>query len=237
MLSASLRALLKALLFSLILHGVLLTWLVPWEPPFLRPVPGILHARLQPGKSGSPAQPAPVAQPQPRPQASTQAPPRMIKQAPSPVSGELPESIPNAVSDAKPSGLLSRGPKSGVLEATAPEVSTASGAQADPLPPGRGGDPDALREFRMALARAARAARHYPATAREQGLEGVVRLRLSWRQGLPMPLVSLQQGSGHLLLDEAALEMLRQALAATPVPRELPAFDLVLPVEFSLGPS
>lgn len=89
----------------------------------------------------------------------------------------------------------------------------------------------------MALARAARAARHYPAMARERGQEGVVRLRLSWRQGMASPRISLQQGSGHPLLDEAAQEMLRQALAATPPPRELPAFDFVLPVEFSLGSS
>lgn len=230
MLPASLRALLKALLLSLMLHGLLLTWLAPREMPSL-PVPGILQARLRAGPTVQ--QPGPVA----RPQRSEQSPRRASGQQASPASRGRSALAPRVSPNAELPGLASLAPASGEVGAVAPGAAVASDAAPDPAPAAAVGDPDALREFRMALARAARAARHYPAMARERGQEGVVRLRLSWRQGMASPRISLQQGSGHPLLDEAAQEMLRQALAATPLPRELPAFDFVLPVEFSLGPS
>ncbi len=230
MLPASLRALLKALLLSLMLHGLLLTWLAPREMPSLL-APGILQARL---RAGPPVQqPGPIA----RPQRSEQAPRRASGQQASPASRGRSALAPRVSPNAELPGLASLAPTSGEVGAVAPGAAVASDAAPDPAPAATVGDPDALREFRMALARAARAARHYPAMARERGQEGVVRLRLSWRQGMASPRISLQQGSGHPLLDEAAQEMLRQALAATPLPRELPAFDFVLPVEFSLGPS
>lgn len=230
MLPASLRALLKALLLSLMLHGLLLTWLAPREMPSLL-APGILQARL---RAGPPVQqPGPIA----RPQRSEQAPRRASGQQASPAARGRSALAPRVSPNAELPGLVSRAPASGEVGAVAPGAALASDAAPDPAPAATVGDPDALREFRMALARAARAARHYPAMARERGQEGVVRLRLSWRQGMASPRISLQQGSGHPLLDEAAQEMLRQALAATPPPRELPAFDFVLPVEFSLGPS
>lgn len=230
MLPASLRALLKALLLSLMLHGLLLTWLAPREMPSLL-APGILQARL---RADPPVQqPGPVA----RPQRSEQAPRRASGQQVSPASRGRSALAPRVSPNAELPGLASLAPASGEVGAVAPGAAVASDAAPDPAPAAAVGDPDALREFRMALARAARAARHYPAMARERGQEGVVRLRLSWRQGMASPRISLQQGSGHPLLDEAAQEMLRQALAATPLPRELPAFDFVLPVEFSLGPS
>lgn len=230
MLPASLRALLKALLLSLMLHGLLLTWLAPREMPSLL-APGILQARLRAGPTVQ--QPGPVA----RPQRSEQAPRRASGQQASPASRGRSALAPRVSPNAELPGLASLAPASGEVGAVAPGAAVASDAAPDPAPAATVGDPDALREFRMALARAARAARHYPAMARERGQEGVVRLRLSWRQGMASPRISLQQGSGHPLLDEAAQEMLRQALAATPLPRELPAFDFVLPVEFSLGPS
>ena len=230
MLPASLRALLKALLLSLMLHGLLLTWLAPREMPSLL-APGILQAHL---RAGPPVQqPGPIA----RPQRSEQAPRRASGQQASPASRGRSALAPRVSPNAELPGPASLAPASGEVGAVAPGAAVASDAAPDPAPAATVGDPDALREFRMALARAARAARHYPAMARERGQEGVVRLRLSWRQGMASPRISLQQGSGHPLLDEAAQEMLRQALAATPLPRELPAFDFVLPVEFSLGPS
>ncbi len=232
MLPASLRALLKALLLSLALHGVLLAWFGPWETPSL-PVPAILQAQLRAGTSVP--RPGPIAQPQQ--QRSVQAPRVHSRQQASAASSKRLELAPRTAPSAERPVLPFRAPASGEAEEAVPGATVASGSPPDPAPPATVGDPDVLREFRMALARAARAARHYPAMARERGQEGVVRLRLSWRQGMASPRISLQQGSGHPLLDEAAQEMLRQALAATPLPRELPAFDFVLPVEFSLGPS
>lgn len=97
--------------------------------------------------------------------------------------------------------------------------------------------PDALRDYRLALARAAKPFRRYPALARERGWEGIVRVELSWRAGVPGALVSMAESCGHGMLDEQAVEMLRRAAAQTPLPASLQghSFSMVLPVEFSLN--
>lgn len=95
---------------------------------------------------------------------------------------------------------------------------------------------DALRDYRIALGRAAGYHRRYPALARERGQEGTVRVKMQWLAHLAQPRVTLEAGSGHALLDEQALTMLSLAVAQTPVPEVLRqrSFGMVLPVEFSL---
>lgn len=97
-------------------------------------------------------------------------------------------------------------------------------------------DADALREFRMTLARAAKGFRRYPALARERNWEGVVRVQLEWGRGNGGAQVKVVEGSGYPLLDEQALAMLQQAVRRTPLPEGLQgrSFELILPVEFSL---
>lgn len=97
-------------------------------------------------------------------------------------------------------------------------------------------DADALREFRMALARAAREFRRYPALARERHWEGVAKVQLRWPKGPGEVQVWLIEGSGHVILDEQAVAMLQQAVRRTPMPEALRGqrLEMVLPVEFSL---
>lgn len=105
-------------------------------------------------------------------------------------------------------------------------------------PPGVAGatvDADDLRQYRMALAIEARRFRRYPALARERGWEGVAEVGVTLDlQGAPQVL--LHVSSGHVLLDEAALEMLRQSVRAVPVSAALRGREirLLLPVRFSL---
>lgn len=127
----------------------------------------------------------------------------------------------------------------------APQASSPGGAQAekgrlkpemtasDPAPRV---DENALRQYRIALAQAAREFRRYPALARERGWEGVVRVRLQWPRGGGECVVEVLKGSGHSLLDEQAVLMLEQAARRSPLPESLrgQSFELILPVEFSL---
>lgn len=98
---------------------------------------------------------------------------------------------------------------------------------------------NALPDYRLTLARAAKGFRRYPSLARERGWEGVVRVQLSWRagiSGISGVTVSVEESCGHGILDEQAQEMLRRAVVQAPLPPELQgrSFSMVLPVEFSL---
>lgn len=103
------------------------------------------------------------------------------------------------------------------------------------LPEMAGLDADALRGFRVALAREARRYKHYPAQAVEAGWQGTVELEATIRMG-GGDGVRLVRSSGHALLDGAALDMMNKALAATAVPATLREQDFLisLPVMFEL---
>lgn len=96
-----------------------------------------------------------------------------------------------------------------------------------------------LREYRVALAIAARRFKHYPLVARESGWEGRVEVALSVGAGQREPHASLARSSGYRALDEQALSMVEQAAAVTLLPEGLQGaeFRVVLPIEFSLEAS
>ena len=99
-----------------------------------------------------------------------------------------------------------------------------------------GVSPDDLREYRLALAVAARRFKRYPTLARERGWEGRVEVAVtvsSWQRG---PQSSLVHSSGHAALDEQALSMIAQASATTMLPESLKGrdFRVLLPIEFTL---
>ena len=95
---------------------------------------------------------------------------------------------------------------------------------------------DDLRQYRMALAIAARRFKHYPPLARERGWQGRVEVAVSVSAWQRAPAVLLIRSSGHVALDEQALAMLEQAAASTLLPESLQGRDLrvLLPIEFSL---
>jgi protein TonB len=99
-----------------------------------------------------------------------------------------------------------------------------------------GVSPDDLREYRLALAVAARRFKRYPTLARERGWEGRVEVAVTvspWQRG---PQSSLVHSSGHAALDEQALSMIAQASATTMLPESLKGrdFRVLLPIEFTL---
>jgi protein TonB len=94
-----------------------------------------------------------------------------------------------------------------------------------------------LRDYRFALATAARRFKRYPAPARESGWEGTAEVAVIFNRWSPGAQVVLVRSSGRDVLDKEALSMLQQAAGATDLPDSLwsKSFRVVLPVVFSLA--
>lgn len=135
-----------------------------------------------------------------------------------------PLAIPEPAADAKP--------------ATPTLASTTSAAvrSADSPAVVDGVDAEGLRSYRLALAREAKRHKRFPTRAIEAGWTGTTELRVSVSADGTAPTVWLEKSSGHDALDEAALDMLRNALPTTPVPPTLRGrtFVVNLPVVFEL---
>lgn len=98
-------------------------------------------------------------------------------------------------------------------------------------------DADGLRQYRLALAVEARRFRRYPARAREASIGGTVEIRVAVAAGGQAQEVELARSSGHELLDDAALEMMKKAVPRATVPDRLRGhvFVVSLPVVFDLA--
>ena len=96
--------------------------------------------------------------------------------------------------------------------------------------------PDGIRQYGLNLAREARNYRRFPVLARQRGLEGEVSVVVGTVAGVAVPQVSLSQGSGIDVLDNAALEMVRLAVGSALLPESLRGreFALTLPIRFKL---
>ncbi|MDR2787396.1 MAG: TonB family protein [Candidatus Accumulibacter sp.] len=80
---------------------------------------------------------------------------------------------------------------------------------------------DDILRYRSALGKQARRLRRYPPLAREQGWEGSAEITLRFRREDAAPTLSLTASSGYDILDEQALETLRQAIRRTERPAGL----------------
>jgi protein TonB len=210
--------LVRALVLSLVFH-LFLFWpdLAMREPatPAAPLVASLRPAAAEVTPAVAPADAAPPAKPK-------------IVTAPKPNAPPLPET-PSRDTSAEPVPAPA-------AEISAPAAAPPRAVITSALPPTAGLDPDGLRAFRIALAVEAQRFKRYPARAVEGGWIGTVELRVSLAPGQSLPLVQVSKSSGHQLLDDAALEMVRKALPMTPVPASLrgQAFVVDLPVVFNL---
>jgi protein TonB len=97
-------------------------------------------------------------------------------------------------------------------------------------------DAEGLRQYRVSLAVAARRLRNYPAQALANGWQGSVEIRLTIApSGLAQP-AQLLRGSGHTMIDVAALDMINGAAQSIEVPLTLRsrAFTMDMPIDFSI---
>lgn len=114
-------------------------------------------------------------------------------------------------------------------------VKTEGAAIAAPTAPvvSEGLNAEGLRQFHVALARQASRFRQYPPQAVASGWKGVVDIRLIF-QSTGSSAAEVVRTSGIQILDEAALDMLRQAASVTVMPESLRGRDFAvnLPVMF-----
>jgi periplasmic protein TonB len=95
---------------------------------------------------------------------------------------------------------------------------------------------EGLGEYRLGLAREARRFKRYPSVARENAWTGVVVLMIQGAASSAVPTVSIDQSSGHAVLDAQALEMLEKATRLAPLPVSLMGkrFAISLPIHYRL---
>lgn len=95
---------------------------------------------------------------------------------------------------------------------------------------------EGLGEYRLGLAREARRFKRYPTVARENAWTGVVVLMIQGAASSAVPMVSIDQSSGHAVLDAQALEMLEKATRLAPLPDSLMGkrFAISLPIHYRL---
>ncbi|GHU37039.1 hypothetical protein AGMMS50256_34450 [Betaproteobacteria bacterium] len=94
---------------------------------------------------------------------------------------------------------------------------------------------DDVRQYRLALRANARRFKRYPPLARERGWEGTVEITLDFRHSGVEPVLSITGSSGKTILDEQALETLRQAVRQTELPEGLKGRDFRMPQEISFS--
>ena len=95
---------------------------------------------------------------------------------------------------------------------------------------------EGLGEYRLGLAREARRFKRYPTVARENAWTGVVVLMIQGAASSAVPMVSIDQSSGHAVLDAQALEMVEKATRLAPLPVSLMGkrFAISLPIHYRL---
>ena len=249
------RILTRSLIASFVAHGLLvvstarLMPLMPGAPEAVRPaMSGRLTGNVSsaPVKQVIPVQPV-VASPRKRAAFPASPSPEKILRKPdvsarpdtttAVPSGGLSDGMAEAAKASDARASLSARPSDGPGGGVGQTVPEGRGASASPdADVQRNISADDVRQYRTALAINARRYKRYPALAREQGWEGNVEIAIDFRKAVPNPEVSLVRSSGKAVLDDQALEMIRQAARVTEMPSRLAEneFRVVLPVEFSL---
>ena len=222
-----LRRWLIAAAFVTTAHGALVLWLmnkhdenlagappaaimIELAPPEVTPGPQMTQA--EPEKATAPQTMAvPELPPVPKPAVVLMTPPK-AKPKPKKIVKELSEPVAKRVRE-PPAPRTSAPPH-------AAETRAANAAEA--------------AAFRSAWAAALSWNRHYPEAARARGEQGTVRLAITIDRGGHVVSARLVGSSGSSTLDQAALEMARNA-SGRPLPPEMgSSVSLIVPVRYSI---
>ncbi len=223
------RRLLLAVVASLLAHLVLLVRVYPGVPvriaPAGKPLEAVIGTRSQtiPSHAAGPKAPAPVGVPPPS---------RMTARSDGSTEHQRQVTAPRVV---VPSAVMAPA----AVGKAAPEQAAEAPVGAAPTVATRDGvSADDLRQYRVALAIAARRFKRYPPVARESLWEGTAEVAVSMSAWGHVPELSLVRSSGRAVLDTQAMLMIEQAAAATTPPEALRGreFRVLLPIEFSLDP-
>lgn len=161
---------------------------------------------------------APRPQPKPRPVARPEPRPETVRPAPA----------PPPIDEASPTP-----------ETPAPQVTAAAPsapANTEPAAPAIARDGAMLQQYRTGLIAFARQYKRYPVQAMERGWEGRVEIRITVLPTGAVESARVKTPSGYRILDDQALDMVRRALARSPVPPALVGreFSIDIPVVFEL---
>jgi protein TonB len=232
MFDPSRRRLLQTLILSLFVHAMVLISVISFYPVRMDVPPATMNVVFNAGApppvalSGLPESEIPAkAKPQLAPKANLSE--FVVKKSPlSTVVLSSSSALPAA-----PAALAIASSET----ASTPRVQSEAHASA-PAASRDGVNADDLRQYRVALAIAARRFKRYPVLARERGWEGTVEVALAVSAHLPVPDVTLVSSSGHVSLDRQAQEMMAQAARTAVMPESLKGrdFRMLLPVQFSL---
>jgi len=197
-------------------------------PQAARPAP---QPERAPAKPPEP-EPAPASRPaQAKPLAS--AVPAERKTAPAePAKAVASEPAPAApgAADSAPQ------PAAPVLARPAPQAPAgAPGAEAA-AKSGNEADAGTLEQYRLALIVATRRYKRYPAIAMEKGWQGRVEVRMVIGANGMVASALIKTSSGHEVLDNQALDMLKKGKTTVPIPAGLRGreFSIDVPVIFNL---
>lgn len=185
------------------------------EEPVQEPPP----PQAIPEPAPEPPPPLPVERPKPvqvkpRPSPPKVAPPRPVEPIPAPAEATQPP-----------------------VQASAPPAAmpAAPAPAAEPMPPAP--DPALEADYRDRIRQAVDAHKHYPRMARRMGVEGRVMLAFTIRADGRLAGVRVAESSGSEVLDEAALQAVRDAAPFPPFPESIgrERWDFTLPLTFALG--
>ena len=170
-----------------------------------------------------PALDKPAAMPAPAPQ----------KTAPAEPAKTTPPEAATAAAGAVAPGTQPAAPAPARAAPQAPAGAPATEAGAKS---GNEADTGTLEQYRLALIVATRRYKRYPAIALEKGWQGRVEVHMVIGANGMITNTSIKSGSGHEILDNQALDMLKKGKTTVPIPAGLRGreFSIVVPVIFNL---
>jgi protein TonB len=233
----------------LVIHGVLIAliawWLTERSCPTSAPATPVpltlaMFQAPAPVERPAPAEPTPAEEASPSQGASEQPPiersePKPIPVKPRPAKAAPPKPAAPAVEPARAqpveSAVASEAPVAAPSPAPVPVVQPPAAQPVTPAP-----DPALEDGYRARIRQAVDEHKHYPRMARRLGLEGRVVVAFTVGADGRLAGVRLVESSGSELLDEAALEAVRQAAPFPPFPAgiERRQWDFTLPLSFAL---
>jgi protein TonB len=237
-----LRRWLMAAAFVAAAHGGLVLWLMNKHDANLAGTPpAAIMFELAPMDVAPPTETPPEITPGPQ---MTQAEPKEadptqtmavpeLPSAPKPVVGLMtppkPKRKPKKIAKAMPKPVVKR-----THEPPAPLSAPRHAAAAPKAASPRAADAAEAAAFRSAWSAAMGWNRHYPEAARARGEQGTVRLALTIGPSGHVISAKLIRSSGSATLDQAALEMARNASGRPPPPEMGSSVALSVPVRYSI---
>jgi len=244
------RALIWGVLVSIMLHALVLLGMSVREAPapseksllvLTARLAPVVRAPREPPRERPQAEPpsklAPTPRPPPEPERKKPVPvPAPVVQKTVPAEAVKPAPAEPARESAAPASAAPGSAPSGPTQAAA-APSAPAGPKAEAADrPGSAVDDGTLEQYRLALIVATRRYKRYPAIAMEKGWQGRVVVQMAIGANGMLASTSIKTSSGHEILDNQAMDMLKKGKSTVQIPASLRgrAFSIDVPVIFNL---